>query len=160
MTRSVNGLPRRVPVDGELTKQVHNAVLRRLADETGRDRLDPADQRQLVRAWIQDELDAEVRRRITHREPQLDPDVEWTVIRAVENTVWGLGHIQALLDVAGVEDIHITGCDVPLLRMTDGSIRPAMNRSRTPTPISCGSCSTSLPTMGALNGRSPPPSRA
>jgi Flp pilus assembly CpaF family ATPase len=125
MTRSVNGVPHRVPVDGELTKQVHNAVLRRLADETGRDRLDPADQRQLVRAWIQEELDAEVRRRITHREPQLDPDVEWAVVRAVENTVWGLGRIQALLDVTGVEDIHITGCDVPLLRMTDGSIRPA-----------------------------------
>ena len=103
------------------------AVLQRLADEPERDRLDPADQRQIMLAWIQAELDIEARRRIADGEQQLDPDVERTIARTVENTVWGLGRIQALLDVPEVEDIHITGCDTPVLRMTDGSIRPAQS---------------------------------
>ena len=41
----------------------------------------------------------------------------------MENALWGLGRVQELLDVPGVEDIHITGCDPPVLRLTDGSIR-------------------------------------
>lgn len=123
MTGPINGA-RQTPVSGDVARQVRAVVLRRLA-EPGRDRLDPADQRQLVRAWIQDELEAEARRRLLHGQPPLETAAEKAVIGAVENTVWGLGRIQALLDVPGVEDIHITGCDVPLLRMTDGTIRPA-----------------------------------
>ncbi|WP_433274012.1 CpaF family protein [Pseudonocardia xinjiangensis] len=125
MTPTVNGSPRPSQADRELARRVHAAVLQRLADEPGRDRLDPADQRQLVLAWIQAELDTEARRRIAHGELQLDPRVERSVVQTVENTVWGLGRIQALLDVPDVEDIHITGCDVPVLRMTDGSVRTA-----------------------------------
>ncbi|MDN5914222.1 MAG: CpaF/VirB11 family protein [Pseudonocardia sp.] len=125
MTRSSNGATRSPHADRRLAERVHTAVLQRLADEPERDRLDPADQRQIMLAWIQAELDIEARRRIADGEQQLDPDVERTIARTVENTVWGLGRIQALLDLPGVEDIHITGCETPVLRMTDGSIRPA-----------------------------------
>ncbi|GAA1195013.1 CpaF family protein [Pseudonocardia alaniniphila] len=125
MTSTLSGSARSPRADQDLVRRVHAAVLQRLADEPGRDRLDPADQRQLVLAWIQSELDAEARRRIARGEPQLDPGVERAVVQTVENTVWGLGRIQALLDLPDVEDIHITGCDVPVLRMTDGSVRAA-----------------------------------
>ena len=68
-----------------------------------------ADQRQIVLSWVQSELDGEARRRVSGGEPQLDRDVERAIVRTVENTVWGLGRLQALLDIADVEDIHITG---------------------------------------------------
>ena len=45
--------------------------------------------------------------------------------RAVENTLWGLGRFQALLELSDVEDIHIVGGDPPVLRMTDGSLARA-----------------------------------
>jgi Type IV secretory pathway, VirB11 components, and related ATPases involved in archaeal flagella biosynthesis len=125
MTRPVNGVPRRARVDHDLARRIHAAVVQRLTEEPGRDRLNPADQRQLVLAWVQAELDVEARRRVAHGQAQLAQDGERAVVRAVENAVWGLGRIQALLDVPDVEDIHINGCDVPVLRMTDGSIRAA-----------------------------------
>ena len=125
MTRPVNGVPRRARVDHDLARRIHAVVVQRLAEEPGRDRLNPADQRQLVLAWVQAELDVEARRRVAHGQAQLAQDGERAVVRAVENAVWGLGRIQALLDVPDVEDIHINGCDVPVLRMTDGSIRAA-----------------------------------
>ncbi|RZT85564.1 Flp pilus assembly CpaF family ATPase [Pseudonocardia sediminis] len=125
MTRPSNGATRSPHADRRLTERIHTAVLQRLADEPDRDRLDPADQRQIMLAWIQTELDIEARRRIADGEQQLDPDVERTIAHTVENTVWGLGRIQALLDLPGVEDIHIIGCETPVLRLTDGSIRQA-----------------------------------
>jgi pilus assembly protein CpaF len=90
MTPTLNGSARPPRADQDLARRVHAAVLQRLADEPGRDRLDPADQRQLVLAWIQSELDTEARHRIARGEPQLDPGVERAVIQTVENTVWGL----------------------------------------------------------------------
>lgn len=126
MTAGLNGSGRRHASDeDDLVHRVHSGVLGRMAAEPGRDGLDPADQRQLVLAWIQNELDAEARRRIAHGEPQLDQRAERAVVVGVENAMWGLGRIQALLDVPGVEDIHITGSDLPVLRMSDGSIRLA-----------------------------------
>ena len=108
-----------------LAERVHHAVIERLAHHPGRDRLDRGDQRQLVLSWIQDELESEARRRVARGEPPMSPAAEHEVVATVENTVWGLGRLQALLDVADVEDIHITGCDAPLLRMTDGTVRAA-----------------------------------
>lgn len=63
MTRPVNGVSRRAPVDHDLARGVHAAVVQRLAETPNRDRLNPADQRQLVLAWVQAELDVEARRR-------------------------------------------------------------------------------------------------
>ncbi|MDN5857813.1 MAG: CpaF/VirB11 family protein [Pseudonocardia sp.] len=109
----------------DLARRVHVAVMERMAAEPRRDGLDPADLRQLVLSWVQDELAGEARRRMAEALPQLEPQVEHAVVRAVENAMWGLGRIQALLDVADVEDIHITGSDIPVLRRTDGSVCPA-----------------------------------
>lgn len=133
MTQGVNGNPQHADtkntagsVMGQAsTRRIHDAVLARLAEELDGRRLDPADHRQLLLAWIQGELDAEARRRAVSGEPQLDHATERAVARAVENALWGLGRIQELLDVPGVEDIHITGCDLPVLRMSDGSVRTA-----------------------------------
>ncbi len=113
--------------DPRLIDRIRTTVLQRLAAEPARERMTAADQRQIVLAWVQSELDSEARRRVSDGEPQLDRSVERTVVRTVENTVWGLGRLQALLDIADVEDIHITGSDVPVLRMTDGSVREADN---------------------------------
>ena len=112
-------------VDQRLVERIRSTVLQRLTTEPGRDRMTAADQRQLVLTWIQSELDGEARRRVSHGEPQLDQETERAVVRAIENTVWGLGRLQALLDITDVEDIHITGSDVPVLRMSDGSVREA-----------------------------------
>jgi len=109
----------------DLARRVHAAVTARMAQYPHRDQLDPTDLRQLALAWIQAELDIESRRRMAESQPQLDAVAERAVIRSVENALWGLGRIQALLDAADVEDIHITGCDTPILRMSDGSVRPA-----------------------------------
>jgi pilus assembly protein CpaF len=117
--------PRRMPVDPEVVRRVQVAIVERLAALPGRDRMAQADERQLVRGWIEDELAGEARRRLSAGEPQLDRGTEASLARAVENTIWGLGRLQALLDLPDVEDIHVVGCEIPLLRMTDGSVRPA-----------------------------------
>lgn len=111
--------------DQRLVDRIRTAVLQRLAAEPARDRLTSADQRQVMLAWVQSELDSEARRRVSGGEPQLDRETERAVVRTIENTVWGLGRLQSLLDIPDVEDIHITGSDVPVLRMTDGSVREA-----------------------------------
>lgn len=111
--------------DQELVLRIRTAVLERLAQRNDRDRLGSTDQRLQIREWLEAELDLESRHRMQDGAPQLDRDQELALIRAVENTVWGLGRLQALLDVPNVEDIHITGSDAPMLRMTDGSVRRA-----------------------------------
>ncbi len=112
-------------VDHDVTRRVHAAVVARLAAELRDRSLAPADQRQLMLSWIQDELHAEARRRSVGGERPLPEAVERSVIRAVENALWGLGRIQELLDLPDVEDIHIKGSDLPMLRMKDGSVRRA-----------------------------------
>lgn len=119
-----NGSRRPLP-DPEFVRRVHAAVVERLSSRADRDQLANADQRQLIRSWIEDEFATEARRRMTAGEGQLGRDVEGAILRAVEATVWGLGRLQSLLDIRGVEDIYITGCDVPLLRMSDGKVRSA-----------------------------------
>jgi pilus assembly protein CpaF len=109
--------------DSRLVEAIRGTVLQRLSSHDGRERLGRADQRQLLRSWVEQELAAESRRRMTAGEPQLDRDAEIGVLRAVENTIWGLGRLQQLLDLADVEDIHIAGTARPLLRMVDGSLR-------------------------------------
>ena len=129
MTRQLNGHAAAASArstgreDAALARRVQEAVLARLSQHPGREALTPADQRQLLLTWIHDELDLEVRRRITGSENPLTEADERALVRSVENALWGLGRIQELLDVPGVEDIHITGCERPVLRMTDGTIR-------------------------------------
>lgn len=108
-----------------LAEEIRGRVLARLSADTGQRELSRADQRQLLRSWVEQELASEARRRVLGGEPQLDRDAEVALLRAVENTIWGLGRLQQLLDLPDVEDIHIVGAERPLLRMVDGSIRRA-----------------------------------
>jgi Flp pilus assembly CpaF family ATPase len=108
-----------------LVRRLHASVVEALAAHPDRSRLSPADQRQLTRSWIEEALAGEARRRVAVGEAQLDRATESALVRAVESTLWGLGRLQTLLEIPGVEDIHIVGADVPLLRMSDGSIARA-----------------------------------
>ena len=111
----------------EITQRIRHSVLQRLQEHPGRDRLSTGDQRQLIRSWIEDELAQEARRRVSAGQSQLDRSTETHIVQSIDRAMWGLGHLQALLDLPDVEDIHIVGCDRPLLRLSDGSIRTAQN---------------------------------
>ena len=111
--------------DPDVTRRVHQAVVRRLGIELRDRALTPADRRQLLLSWIHDELEGEARRRSVAGEEQLTAAQERALVRAVENVLWGLGRIQELLDLPGVEDIHIRGSDLPVVRLSDGSTRSA-----------------------------------
>lgn len=112
------------PVDQALVVAVRKAVLERWDAEQreGGRSLDQDAERQLHRRWIEDELAEESRRRIGRGQPQLARNVEVAVIRAVESAIHGLGRLEALLDIPGVEDIRIVGTQPPRLRMRDGSV--------------------------------------
>ncbi|GAA4549605.1 CpaF family protein [Pseudonocardia xishanensis] len=105
--------------------EIHGAVLDRLGRLGGRDRLTTADQRQLIRSWIGEELSTESERRSDAGLVQLTSAEESTILRRVENAIWGLGALQELLDNPDIEDVYITGCDPPLVRFRDGVIRRA-----------------------------------
>ncbi|MHA6622904.1 CpaF family protein [Pseudonocardia sp. DLS-67] len=124
-------LAQQVPIhlDRTVVERIRTTVLRRLSEHPQRAALSGSDQRQLVRGWIEDELATETRRRMTAGSSPLTRPDEARVVQAVENSIWGLGRLQELLDLPDVEDIHITGNEVPLLRLRDGSIR------RAPEPV-------------------------
>lgn len=115
----------RTAIDQHLADQLRKAVLERLDAYPGADQLGREDQRELLRSWVEHELGAEARRRIDSGRPQLARDEEAALARAVEGAIWGLGRLQQLLDLPDVEDIYISGAQLPLLRMTDGSVRRA-----------------------------------
>jgi pilus assembly protein CpaF len=112
-------------VDHALVQQLRVAILARLREVSGLDRVDMADQRQLVRSWIAEELGHDTQRRMHTGLPARSRTDEAAIVLAVEAVIWGLGRLQALLDLPDVEDIHITGSDPPILRMSDGSLRRA-----------------------------------
>ncbi|WP_219414190.1 CpaF family protein [Pseudonocardia nigra] len=122
-------VPTGAPIDHALVQRLRGTVLARLSEHPGRDELDPSDQRQLVHGWIEDELGLEARRRMNAGHPLLSRADEIGVARAVENLIWGLGRLQALLELPDVEDIHVIGADRPMLRMRDGAVR------RAPEPV-------------------------
>lgn len=106
----------------QLAERIRAAVLELLDGHPDGSRLGPADQRQLVRGWIEDQLGQENRRRLTSAEPPLTRAEEIEVARAVDNAIWGIGRLQNLLDLPRVEDIHIVGSEPPMLRLRDGSV--------------------------------------
>jgi pilus assembly protein CpaF len=107
--------------DPRLVEVIRGRVLHRLG-AAAPGPMNRADQRQQLRSWLEQELAAESHRRMTDGEPQLDRESEISLVRALENTIWGLGRLQQLLDMSDVEDIHIVGTDRPLLRLVDGSV--------------------------------------
>lgn len=111
-----------VGVDPGLVKEIRDAV-NAAFESAVRPQMGPADRRQLTQALVQTELAATGRRRAEQGVPPLNVDAEVALERAVHNAIDGLGRIQALLDIPGVEDIYITGAQPVLLRMQDRLIR-------------------------------------
>ena len=111
--------------DRALTEHIRALVVEQLGRHPDRDRLELADQRQLVRGWIEDQLGLAARRRLNSGHPALRRDDEIVVAQEVENLIWGLGRLQTLLDRRDVEDIHIIGAERPVLRLRDGTLTPA-----------------------------------
>ena len=120
-----NGVSKTGVVDRALTERIRAAVVEQLGRRPDRERLELADQRQLVRAWIEDQLGVETRRRLGRGQPALHREEEAVVAQEVENLIWGLGRVQTLLDRRDVEDIHIVGAQRPILRLRDGTLVPA-----------------------------------
>jgi len=124
-TGTESGLSKTGAVDRALTERIRAAVVEQLGRHPDRDRLELADQRQLVRAWIEDQLGVETRRRLGRGHPALHREEEAVVAQEVENLIWGLGRVQTLLDRRDVEDIHIVGAQRPILRLRDGTLASA-----------------------------------
>jgi Flp pilus assembly CpaF family ATPase len=113
-------------VDDVLRRRLAAAVSERLADERielgtrGGPPLSAADERQLARRLIADELDDLAATRLSRGIEPLDLAVEAALADAVLDLAVGLGRIQPLLDDPEISDIHIRGCEPVWLKRRDG----------------------------------------
>lgn len=110
--------PTSVFTDHATVTSVRDAVLQAFDVERTAD-MTPADQRHLTAALIQRELVAESRRRAEAGVAGLSNEDELGLTRAVDNQINGVGRLQSLLDLEGVEDIYIRGSEPVVLRMAD-----------------------------------------
>lgn len=121
-------------IDQALVKEIRDAV--NVGYERAvRPQMGPADHRQLTQALVQTELAALARRRGEQGVPPLNVDAEVALEKAVHNAIDGVGRLQALLDITGVEDIYIKGAEKVLLRMADGLIREHPPIAETPEDL-------------------------
>jgi pilus assembly protein CpaF len=111
----------------QVVARLARSVGERLADEridrdaTGRHSLDSADQRQLARRLLADELDRLATERLSAGQPPLSMEDEGEIAEAVMAKVLGLARIQPYLDDPDVSDIHIRGFDSVWLKRRDGT---------------------------------------
>ncbi len=105
-------------VDHGAVLTIRDAVLAAY-DKARTPEMSPADLRQLTHALIQDELVAESRRRTDHGVRALTAEKELALGEAVDHQINGVGRLQSLLDIPGVEDLYIRGNNPVVLRMDD-----------------------------------------
>ena len=91
------------------------------ADEAGRPRKPPEDERVFARALIRQRLEAESHRRLRADTAALEPTEEDTLAREAFDRLYGLGRLQRHLDDSRVSDIHVQGADVVWLKLLDGT---------------------------------------
>lgn len=91
------------------------------ADEAGRPRKPPEDERVFARALIRQRLEAESHRRLRADTAALDPAEEDALAREAFDRLYGLGRLQRHLDDPRVSDVHVQGCDVVWLKLFDGT---------------------------------------
>lgn len=91
------------------------------ADEAGRPRKQPDDERALARALIRQRLEAESHRRLRADAAAIEPGEEDALARDAYDRLYGLGRLQRHLDDPRVTDIHVQGCDVVWLKLHDGT---------------------------------------
>ncbi|GAA2848208.1 CpaF/VirB11 family protein [Pseudonocardia halophobica] len=112
-------------VDKVVIDVIRGRVIAQLAEQPPRAGMTADDERQALRALIQAELEVEARARLGRGQPVLDQADESEVLLSVERGIWGLGQLQALLDLPDVEDIYLVGAEPPLVRLSGGEIRVA-----------------------------------
>jgi pilus assembly protein CpaF len=105
-------------VDHAAVLTIRDAVLSAF-DKARTPEMSAADLRQLTQALIQTELVVQSRRRTDSGVRALTGDEEVSLARAVDNQINGVGRLQSLLDIPGVEDIYIRGAEPVVLRMAD-----------------------------------------
>ncbi|MDP8927515.1 MAG: Flp pilus assembly complex ATPase component TadA [Actinomycetota bacterium] len=91
------------------------------ADEAGRPRKPPEDERAYARSLIRQRLEAESHHRLRSDLPTLDPGEEDAVARDAFDRLYGLGRLQRYLDDDRITDVHVQGCDTVWLKLLDGS---------------------------------------
>lgn len=104
---------------------IRERVIARLTERPARPSMTADDERQELRALVESELAVEARARLGRGQPVLGRDAEAEVLLAVERAIWGLGQLQALLDLPDVEDIYLVGAEPPMVRLSTGEIRIA-----------------------------------
>ncbi|SDH44393.1 CpaF family protein [Pseudonocardia oroxyli] len=104
---------------------IRGRVIAKLAERSARSGMTAEDERQELRALIEEELETEARARLGRGHPVLAREDEAEVLLAVERGIWGLGQLQALLDLPDVEDIYLVGSEPPMVRLSSGEIRVA-----------------------------------
>ena len=135
LTSSGNGAP---PLAGHPARR-HQRLVERLRAEVaeqltarlrageaaGAPTLSEADQRVWARQLVNQALEAEAQAALAAGRPALTAEEEDEVAQAVHDLLFGLGHLQRLLDDPEVENINANGCDVVWVRYADGRRAPA-----------------------------------
>ena len=80
------------------------------------------DQGHTARAVLRDEITAYNQRRLRGGEPALDPQEQSTLRQAVLDALFGLGRIQPLLDLPGLQSLVVRGHDNVWLMFSDGRV--------------------------------------
>ncbi len=115
-----------VRFDSRTVDRVREAVSRQLvaAGAADYDAMDAETQRLRTRDLVNREVEASVLDRSVQGVPAWTTEEEDQLIAVVLAGLHGLGRLEPLLNMAGVEDIFYTGCDPTMLRMTDGTMAP------------------------------------
>lgn len=93
-----------------------------LAEELSRTSLNRADHGATAARMIRQEVVAYNQRRLSQGEPSLPRAAQLLLERAVDDSLFGLGRLQPLLDLPGLENLLIAGYDNSRLEFGDGRI--------------------------------------
>lgn len=113
-------------VDWRAVNLIRKAVSERikvdLEDALSRAALTRADHGHTAARLISEEIVTHNQRRLSRGEPALQRAEQLLLQRAVDDSIFGLGRIQALLDLPGLENLLIAGYDNVRLEFGDGRI--------------------------------------
>ncbi|KQU68315.1 secretion protein [Phycicoccus sp. Root101] len=113
-------------IDWGLVTALRGQASDRLSAALGEERghLRPAAQREHGRAIILELLNNEHDERVGAGQQAWDPAEQDALAKAVDDSLFGLGRLQPLVDDHRVENILIFGCDSVFLELTDGRVIP------------------------------------
>ena len=113
-------------IDWGLVAALRGQASDRLSAALGEDRghLSAAAQRERGRAIILDLLNNEHDERVSAGQQAWNAAEQDALAKAVDDSLFGLGRLQPLVDDHRVENILIFGCDSVFLELTDGRLIP------------------------------------